>query len=443
MRPIGMLLTVVLLISVCGAILGPSPSHSQGVDVFLNVIAGGAKKLNLALPPFTLVGGSDPENLAKKLPEIIGRDLTFSALFSVAAAPDPLPAEDPAAVRKVWAQFASIGAHAGLHGLLRLRTQQVEIEIRLYDLTSPDQPLIATFTRAAASREPRRLAHKIADEVVYQFTGEPGIADTKVALAGTVGKSKEIYVMDYDGAELSRLTFTDSINLSPTWSPDARSVAFTSYMHGYPYLYRLFVFERRPLQTLAAFPGINSSPAWSPDGKSVALTLTKDGNPDVYVLNLATGRFRRLTNHWGIDTEPSWAPTGRELAFVSDRAGAAQIFIMDAEGTNVRRVTFEGFNTQPRWSPRGDVIVYTSRQGGTNDLWAVNVDGSNARRLTAGSGSNESASWAPNGRHLVFQSNRLGSWQLFTMLADGAEQQPLTRGPGEFMSPSWSQRLPW
>lgn len=443
MRRIAILLAAALLLSLAGFLLYPPSSHSQGVDVFLNVTAGGSKKLNIAIPVFTLVGSADPEGLARKLPEIVGRDLTFSALFSVVAGSDPIPADGPAAVRKVWTEFASAGAHAGLHGLLRVRAQQVEAEVRLYDLTSPDQPVIATFKRAAASRDYRRLAHKIADEVVYQFTGEPGIASTKIVASGATGKGKELYVMDYDGAELARLTFTDSINLSSAWSPDARSLAFTSYMRGYPYLYRLFVFERRPLQTLAAFPGINSSPAWSPDGKSVTLTLTKDGNPEIYLLNLATGGLRRLTTHWGIDTEPSWAPTGRELAFISDRAGAAQVFIMDAEGTNVRRLTFEGFNTQPRWSPKGDVIVYTSRQSGTHDLWAVNVDGSNLRQLTAGTRSNESASWAPNGRHLVFQSNRLGSWQLFTMLADGSEQQPLTRRPEEFTSPSWSPRLPW
>ena len=441
MRAIGLLLALTLLIGLCGVILGPSWSHSQGVDVFLNVMGGGAKKFNIAVPVFTVVEGPDSEKLARKLPEVIGRDLTFSALFSVVAGTDPVPAENPAALRKAWAEFASAGAHGGLHGLLRLRGQQVEAEIRLYDLTSPDQPLMATFKQTATSRDQRRLAHRIADEVVYQFTGERGIANTKIAHVRGSGKSKEIYVMDYDAAEPLRLTSNDSINLFPTWSPDARSLAFTSYMHGYPDLYRLFVFEQRPLQTLAAFPGINSSPAWSPDGKSVALTLSKDGNPEIYVLNLATGTLRRLTRHWGIDTDPSWAPTGRELAFVSDRTGTPQIFIMDAEGANVRRLTFGGFNTQPRWSPKGDVIVYTSRQG-NHDLWAMNVDGSNPRPLTAGAGSNESASWAPNGRHLVFQSNRLGSWQLFTMLADGSEQQALTQGPGEVMSPSWSPRLP-
>ncbi len=441
MRPVAILAACALLLGLAGVIFGPSSSHSQGVDVFLNVTAGGTKRLNIAIPAFTLVESADPEKLARRLPEVIGRDLTFSALFSVVAGTDPLPAENPEAVRKAWTDFATAGAHAGLHGLLRVRGQQVEAEIRLYDLTSPDQHLIATFKQTATTKDHRRLAHKIADEVVYQFTGERGIASTKIAYARGARGSKEIYVMDYDGAGPARLTFGDSINLSPAWSPDARSVVFTSYMNGYPDLYRLFVFEQRPLQTLAAFPGINSSPAWSPDGKSVALTLTKDGNPEIYVLNLGTGGFRRLTNHWGIDTEPSWSPTGRELAFVSDRAGPAQIFIMDAEGANVRRLAAGGFNTQPRWSPRGDVIVYTCRHG-NNDLCAINADGSNPRQLTSGAGFNESASWAPNGRHLVFQSNRLGTWQLFTMLADGSEQQPLTRGPAEATSPSWSPRLP-
>ena len=73
--------------------------------------------------------------------------------------------------------------------------------------------------------------------------------------------------MDYDGAGAARVTSNNSINLSPVWSPDTRSLAFTSYMRGYPYLYRIFPFERRPVQVLAGFLGINTSPAFSPDGK--------------------------------------------------------------------------------------------------------------------------------------------------------------------------------
>ncbi|MGH7393432.1 MAG: DPP IV N-terminal domain-containing protein, partial [Candidatus Rokuibacteriota bacterium] len=316
-----------------------------------------------------------------------------------------------------------------------------EAEMRLYDLTSPDQRRIAVKTFDMPPDQARRLAHKIADEIVLQFTGERGVADTKMAYVAGPRGAKEIALADYDGVSSRPVTRNGSINLSPVWAPDGRSLAFLSYRNGYPDLFRVFPYERRPDQTLAAFSGINSSPAWSPDGRSLALTLSKDGNPEIYVLTLATGTFRRLTRHAGIDTEPSWSPSGREIAFISDRTGVPHVYVMDAEGGNVRQITSGGFHTQPRWSPKGDVIVFTTRQG-THDLWAVAPDGSNPRRLTAGPGDNQGATWAPNGRHLAFQSNRLGSWQIFAMLADGSEQTPITRGTSDHTSPSWSSRLP-
>lgn len=440
-RPLAVLVAVVLLVVLAGALSSPPTARSQAPDVLLNVLATGAKKLNIVIPNFTVVGGTDSAGLTKSLPQVTAKDLVFSALFSVVSDVPPIPAGDPAGLRATFANFASAGAHAGLQGLLTVRGDRVEVEMRLHDLTSPEFRLISAKKLDLPAAQARRLAHKIADEVVLQFTGEAGIADTKIAYVGVVSGNKELHMMDYDGAGPTRVTSNSSINISPVWSPDTRSLAFTSYMRGYPYLYRMFPFENRPVQVLAGFLGINTSPAFSPDGRSLALTLSRDGNPEVYVLNLATGAFRRLTTYSGIDTEPSWSPTGREIAFVSERAGGAQIFVMDAEGANVRRLTQSGFNTQPRWSPKGDTIVYTSRQGNF-DLWAVSPDGSNLRRLTAGPGNNEGSSWAPNGRHLVFQSNRSGSYQLFTMLADGSEQQPLPRGPGESTSASWSPRLP-
>jgi TolB protein len=439
-RRLTLALVLLLVAALAVTTAPPRESRAQGVDVFVNITGGGARKLNIAIPEFTVVAGADRAGAARQLASVAGADLTFSGLFQVVAATGAVPA-NPALARKMWSDFAAAGAHAGLHGLLAVRGDRLEAEMRLIDLTSAEQRTLGAKKFEMPAAQLRRIAHKIADEVVYQFTGEPGIADTKIAFVRGPRGSKEIYVADYDGAGPAPATRNGSINLSPAWSPDARSIAYTSFARGYPDLYRMFPFERRPEQTLAAYNGINSSPAFSPDGQSVALTLSKDGNPEVYVLSLATGTFRRLTRHAGIDTEPSWSPNGRQIAFVSDRQGVAHVFVMDAEGANVRPLTTGGMHTQPRWSPRGDAIVYTARQT-THDLWVIGPDGSNPRRLTAGPGDNQSATWSPNGRHLAFQSNRLGSWQLFAMFADGSEQAPLIRGPADHTSPSWSPRLP-
>jgi TolB protein len=417
----------------------PSAPRAQGVDVFLNVTGGGTKKLGIAIPQFTLVGGADPAGAAKTLATVSGADLTFSGLFQVLAATGPVPPNNPDALRKLWSDFAAAGAHAGLHGLLTVRGDRLDVEARLYDLTAPDQRPIATKKFEMPAAQVRRLAHRIADDVVLQFTGQRGIADTKMAFTRANGEAKEIYVADYDGVGASPATQNKSLNLSPMWSPDARSLAFTSFSRGYPDLYRIFPFERRPEQVLSAFAGINTSPAWSPDGQQVALTLSKDGNPEIYALNLTTGVFRRLTRHPAIDTEPSWSPDGRQMAFVSDRLGSPRIFAMDPEGGSVRQLTDGAAHTQPRWSPRGDVIAYTAREGRFT-IWVVNADGSSPRRL-ADAGDNQSATWSPDGRHLAFQTSRLGGWQIFAMFPDGSEQNPLIRG-GRDTSPSWSPRLP-
>ena len=421
----------------------PPRVDAQGVEVFLNVTGSGAKKLNIVIPEFTVVGGGDANGLGKLLASVAGADLTFSGRFRVLTAGEGrIPANDVARLTQAWKDFAAIGAHAGLHGLLRLHGDRLQAEMRLYDLTSADFRLITSKTFALSMTQARRLAHKIADDVVLQFTGEAGIADTRLAWVRGRPGFRDVFVSDYDGHNPMPVTRNGSINLSPAWSPDTRSLAFTSFRKGYPDLYRAFPFEKRPDEALAAFPGINSSPAFSPDGTQVAMTLSKDGYPNIYVLTLATGTFRRLTRHRGIDTEPTWSPTGRQIAFVSDRAGGRpHVFMMDPEGNNVRQLTSGGHHTQPRWSPKGDLLAYTQRAG-THDIWIARADGSQPRRLTSGSRDNMSPTWAANGRHLMFQSTRLGPSQIFSMLVDGSEQHPVMRASTEMTSPSWSARLP-
>src|SRR5204862_352287 len=186
----------------------------------------------------------------------------------------------------------------------------------------PEHRLIATKKFELPAAQMRRLAHKVADEVVMQFTGEPGVADTKIAYVSGPTGAKEIVMADYDGVGGTPVTRNGSINLSPVWSPDARSLAFTSFRQGYPDLYRAFPFERRP------------------------------GQPDIWIVDVDGSNPRRLTSG-GDNQGPTWAPNGRHLAFQSNRLGRWQVFAMLADGSAPAPLTRgQSESTSPSWSPR-------------------------------------------------------------------------------------------
>lgn len=326
----------------------------------------------------------------------------------------------------------------GAEYLLRLEVEfpgtQMQVRWRLFD-TSPEQE-IAKGTLESERQSWRTLAHRISNEIVRTLTGERGIFLTQIAYIRKIGKGKEIFVSDYDGANERQITKLNTINLSPTFSPDGTEVYFTSYKDGQPHLYRVGI-NGGGVTKVAGFPGIVAAPAISPDGSLIACVLSKDGNSEIYLLDRQGKVVRRLTTHRAIDTSPTWSPDGRRIAFTSDRAGSPQIYLMNVDGTNVQRLTTEGdYNDSPIWSARGDRVTFVSRTPrGRFDLASIDIDGTGYRIMTD-LGSNENPHFSPDGKHIIFASTRLGGGDIFTSDVSGRNQRRLTR-TGDCSNPAW------
>src|SRR6185503_2687586 len=97
-------------------------------------------------------------------------------------------------------------------------------------------PIASLFDRrfGGPTDAARRVAHQLSDDIVQQLTGQPGIALTWIAFVSKHGKGKEVYMMDYDGHRVRRITTTNSISLMPTWSPVAQRLAYMSWRTGVP-----------------------------------------------------------------------------------------------------------------------------------------------------------------------------------------------------------------
>ena len=115
--------------------------------------------------------------------------------------------------------------------------------------------------------------------------------------------------MDYDGANQNKVTGHQSTSMSPAWSPNGESIAYTSFFNGPPglYLADLGSGRKRPIITSGS---LNISPSFAPDGRRIAFARSVDGNIEIFTSDLEGGGMHRLTNSSGIDTNPSWSPKG-------------------------------------------------------------------------------------------------------------------------------------
>lgn len=396
-------------------------------------IREGVPAISLALPPF-IYDSSSPQakQAAETIYQVLSDDLRFSRVFQL------VPKEHLNYIRPLnpkeifFKDWESIQARILLVGEIGLSENRMTFEVRIYDVKSERMILGKRY-----QPEPelfRLVAHRVADELMKLY-GEKPYFTTKIVFVSNRDGNDELYMMDYDGANQTRLTFNKWRDYMPAWSPDQRAIVFTSYRAGNPDLYLLYPYEGRlsPVST----KGTNFSGAFSPDGKKIAFCSTRDGNAEIYVAKGDGTGVRRITFNSAIDTAPSWSPTGREITFTSDRTGTPQIYLMDAEGANVRKVSFGGnYLDSPAWSPDGERIAFVSRVNNFFDLYILNLKSNKITKLTETNSRNESPSWSPDGRHVIFSSNMSGSIQIYSIDYDGTNLRCLTQ-EGENKLPNW------
>jgi Tol biopolymer transport system component len=231
-------------------------------------------------------------------------------------------------------------------------------------------------------------------------------------------------------------------NDAPSWSPDGRSIAFTSFRNGRGDIYVMDAGgsgQRR----LTTTPAHDDLATWSPDGSRIAFVSDRDGNLEIYVMNADGSGQLRLTTASGSDYGPSWSPDSRRIAWRSDRDGNAEIYSMNADGSDVRRLTRNpASDYSPTWGPDGRIAWISNRDtGAKTSLYVMNGDGSEPRRITGGYWNELRPAWSPDGSLIAFQADRdppVGNQELYVVAPDGTGLRRLTTYPGKDDFPTWA-----
>ncbi len=265
----------------------------------------------------------------------------------------------------------------------------------------------------------------------------------------------QIYTMNADGSAVTRVSNGRGRCTCSFLSPDGRRLIYAStfegadtcpprpdYSHGYVWaVHNTFkIYSARPdgsdLKMIFGPPGYNAECVYSPDGKTILFTSDCDGDLDLYTMAPDGSNVKRITRQLGYDGGGFFSPDGRRIVFRAHhyadttsgealeykgllaqglvRPSQMEIFVCDADGGNMRQVTHNGAaNFAPFFHPDGKRIVFSSNmadpKGRDFDLYLIHDDGTAQERLTYCPDFDAFPMFSPDGKKLAWASNRRGS----------------------------------
>ncbi len=131
---------------------------------------------------------------------------------------------------------------------------------------------------------------------------------------------------------------------------------------------------------------------WTPDGRSILFTSMRVPDPDhqwretdIYAVTLSSGEIRQLTRRSGPDNNPTVSPDGRLVAYTGydmtkDTWVDQKVYVMGIDGSNPRLVSGD-WDRSPqnmRWKADGSGLYFTAQNEGSQNLYFLSVPASGA-----------------------------------------------------------------
>ena len=217
----------------------------------------------------------------------------------------------------------------------------------------------------------------------------------QIAYVSFEGNQSSIFVQTLRTGNRVRVSSRAGVNGAPSFSPDGRKLVVTlSDADGNLDIYTLDINTRQATR-ITTHRAIDTEGSWSPDGRYIYFTSDRSGGPQVYRVPANGGTAERVTFEGSYNARPRMSPDGKKLAMVHLVNGNYRIAVMDLDRRELLVLSAGRQDESPSFAPNSDILIYATRPGQNGVLESVTADGLIRQRLKSGSGDVREPVWSP------------------------------------------------